>query len=109
MSDAPETPPALEEAAEHANRLLTGLSDVVLGQPQAIRQLVLGLLADGHVLLEGVPGVAKTLLARALARSLGVASAYAATTAGGGTKSWPAAKRRWPWRGRCRWLVLRGR
>jgi MoxR-like ATPase len=72
MSDASPEPPALDDAAQQATRLLGALGDVVLGQPEAIRQLVLGLLADGHVLLEGVPGVAKTLLARALARSLGV-------------------------------------
>jgi MoxR-like ATPase len=43
----------------------------VLGQEQVVAQLVTALLAQGHVLLEGVPGVAKTLLSKALARCVG--------------------------------------
>jgi len=43
----------------------------VLGQEEAVAHLVTALLAQGHVLLEGVPGVAKTLLSRALARCVG--------------------------------------
>jgi MoxR-like ATPase len=57
-------------AAASIHALETALSQVVLGQEHAVRELVVGVLADGHVLLEGVPGVAKTLLARALAASL---------------------------------------
>ena len=43
---------------------------VILGQPAAIQNLLVALTAGGHVLLEGVPGVAKTLLARSLAAAL---------------------------------------
>jgi MoxR-like ATPase len=46
------------------------LSRVVIGQRALIRGLIIGLLADGHVLLEGVPGLAKTLAARALAAAI---------------------------------------
>ena len=46
------------------------LSRVVIGQPALTRGLIIGLLADGHVLLEGVPGLAKTLAARALAAAI---------------------------------------
>jgi MoxR-like ATPase len=46
------------------------LSRVVIGQRALLRGLVIGLLADGHVLLEGVPGLAKTLAARALAGAI---------------------------------------
>ncbi|OYO00225.1 AAA family ATPase [Enemella evansiae] len=46
------------------------VASVVLGQDQAVAGLLIGLIARGHVLLEGVPGVAKTLLIRTLAASL---------------------------------------
>ncbi|MGQ9463289.1 MAG: AAA family ATPase [Candidatus Fervidibacter sp.] len=45
---------------------------VVVGQEQVLRQIVAALLANGHVLIEGVPGIAKTLMAKALARALGL-------------------------------------
>ncbi len=44
---------------------------VVLGQEEVVEHLTAGLLARGHVLLEGVPGVAKTLVSRAIARCIG--------------------------------------
>jgi MoxR-like ATPase len=46
----------------------------VVGQDEAVTGLLIGLLCGGHVLLEGVPGVAKTLLVRSLATSLALAS-----------------------------------
>jgi MoxR-like ATPase len=54
-------------------RLEDALSSVVLGQPRVIADLVTCFLARGHVLLEGVPGVAKTLTAKTLAQALGLA------------------------------------
>ncbi|MBP5562370.1 MAG: MoxR family ATPase [Muribaculaceae bacterium] len=44
------------------------IANVIVGQDRAVELLLTALIADGHVLLEGVPGVAKTLLARLLAR-----------------------------------------
>jgi len=64
-----------DEAAGHAEaarRLVAALEGVILGQPAAVRESVAALLARGHVLLEGVPGTAKTLLVRALALALGL-------------------------------------
>src|SRR3954462_602914 len=52
------------------NRLLENISSVVLGKPEVIKLAVVALLAEGHVLIEDVPGVGKTLLARALAASI---------------------------------------
>ena len=46
------------------------LSRAVIGQPALLKGLLIGLLADGHILLEGVPGLAKTLAARALAAAI---------------------------------------
>jgi MoxR-like ATPase len=63
------------EAADAALRLAPlrdGLRHVVLGQPAAVHEVMTALLARGHVLLEGVPGTAKTLLARTLASLLGL-------------------------------------
>jgi MoxR-like ATPase len=46
------------------------LGKVIIGQHESIDLLIAGILADGHILIEGVPGVAKTLTAKLLARSL---------------------------------------
>ncbi|MDH3591720.1 MAG: MoxR family ATPase [Planctomycetota bacterium] len=53
-----------------AHRLEAAIGSVLLGKPRPIRLVLTGLLAGGHLLIEDVPGVGKTLLARALARCL---------------------------------------
>ncbi len=55
-----------------AERVRGTLADLVLGQPEAIEALLAGYLAGGHVLIEGVPGIAKTLLAQSFASVLGL-------------------------------------
>ncbi len=69
-----ENSPALVEDAQQARDALMQVrrevSKAVVGQEAAVTGLVIALLCRGHVLLEGVPGVAKTLLVRALAASL---------------------------------------
>ncbi len=57
---------------ELGTRLRQEVGKVVVGQDATIDELLTALLVGGHVLLEGVPGVAKTLLANAVARALGV-------------------------------------
>jgi len=52
-------------------KLRANVASVFLGKPHAIQLALATLLADGHLLLEDVPGIGKTLLAKALARSLG--------------------------------------
>src|SRR5579862_3758174 len=55
---------------ETAQRLEQELCSIVVGQERVVRELLLALLAGGHVLLEGVPGLGKTLLVRTLADAL---------------------------------------
>ncbi len=57
---------------DNALSLLSRLERVVLGQEEVLRQMMITLLARGHALVEGVPGVAKTLAVRALAQGLGL-------------------------------------
>ncbi|MEW2061106.1 MoxR family ATPase [Streptomyces sp. NPDC007002] len=74
---APAAPPAISAAPEPSDSarasleaLRSEIAKAVVGQDPAVTGLVVALLCRGHVLLEGVPGVAKTLLVRALAASL---------------------------------------
>jgi MoxR-like ATPase len=60
-------------AGAAAARIEAEIGKVVVGQRGPVGELLASLLAGGHVLLEGVPGVAKTLLAKALARALDLA------------------------------------
>lgn len=62
-------PPA-EDLQAMLHRLLDNIASVVLGKQEVIRLAVVALLAEGHLLIEDVPGVGKTLLARALAASI---------------------------------------
>ncbi|MFW5878849.1 MAG: AAA family ATPase [Myxococcota bacterium] len=55
---------------ELRDSVVAEMEKAVVGQPEALELMLIGLVAGGHVLLEGVPGVAKTLMVRALARSL---------------------------------------
>ncbi|MEZ6038269.1 MAG: MoxR family ATPase [Planctomycetota bacterium] len=64
----------VEEIAAVAARLQEQVARVVMGQSDHVERLLVAWLAGGHVLIEGVPGTAKTLLARAMARSLRLAS-----------------------------------
>jgi MoxR-like ATPase len=59
-------------ATAEPRRILEALGQVILGQEAATREVLVCLLARGHVLLEGVPGTAKTLLVRTLALALDV-------------------------------------
>jgi len=58
--------------AEFAGRVRANVALVIVGKDEAIDLLLIALLCGGHVLIEDVPGVGKTMLARALALSLGL-------------------------------------
>jgi len=62
--------PDLDDLLSISNRLLENVGFVVLGKPEVIRLAAVALFAEGHVLIEDVPGVGKTLLARAIAASI---------------------------------------
>jgi MoxR-like ATPase len=59
------------EFAAFYRKLATELARVIKGQEEVVRFLILSLLSDGHVLLEGFPGLGKTLLANAMSRLIG--------------------------------------
>lgn len=60
----------LQPLFNHVQRMKDELGKVIIGQHQMIDQLIVGLLVNGHVLLEGVPGVAKTLTAKLIAKTM---------------------------------------
>ncbi|MGI8949129.1 MAG: AAA family ATPase [Ornithinimicrobium sp.] len=85
MSTAPEEHPNLhdepahdipdaEQARDALRRVRAEVGKAVVGQDAAVTGMMVGLLARGHVLLEGVPGVAKTLLVRSLATALDIST-----------------------------------
>jgi MoxR-like ATPase len=64
-------PATFDAVREAARRILDAAHMVIVGQNRALELLLVALLVEGHVLLEDVPGVGKTLMARTLARCLG--------------------------------------
>ena len=60
------------EAAETASRIRSEVAKVVVGQEKLVERLLMALATDGHVLLEGMPGLAKTLAVNTLAKALGL-------------------------------------
>jgi MoxR-like ATPase len=91
----------LGQVSQLSNRLLDEVERAVVGKRDALELLLLGLLADGHVLIEDFPGLAKTLIARAFAQvtSIGLTASSCgwrsvtrpATTSGRCSRSAPSA------------------
>ncbi len=57
----------IERQSAFVTNLMTGMEQVIVGQKHLVEALLIGLLSDGHILLEGVPGLAKTLAVKTLA------------------------------------------
>src|SRR5688572_11959833 len=70
---APDDLQALENLKTAYASIRSELSKVIVGQEQVLEQLLIAIFAQGHCLLEGVPGLAKTLMVSTLARSLKLA------------------------------------
>lgn len=62
----------VEAVRESLQRVESQIGRVIVGQQDVIEQALCALLADGHILIEGVPGIAKTLLVRVIAQTLGL-------------------------------------
>lgn len=65
-------PSTVAETAEAAQRILSEVEKAVVGKRDVLELVLAGLLADGHVLLDDVPGVAKTLMAKGFAAAAGL-------------------------------------
>ena len=60
----------IQQESAFVGRLTAEVARVIVGQKYMVERLLIGLLAGGHVLMEGVPGLAKTLTVRTLARAI---------------------------------------
>src|SRR5215217_7269027 len=58
----------IDDLAERSDRILTEIERAVVGKRDALELVLIGFLADGHVLMEDYPGLAKTLIARSFAQ-----------------------------------------
>ncbi|RNC64212.1 MoxR family ATPase [Proteiniphilum sp. X52] len=66
--DIKELNERIEQKSSFVQTLVTGMNQVIVGQRHLVESLLIGLLSDGHILLEGVPGLAKTLAIKTLAQ-----------------------------------------
>jgi MoxR-like ATPase len=69
-AEAGQAEHALDELIPVAHKISDAINSIVVGKPQTVRLALTVLLAEGHALIEDVPGVGKTLLAKAIARSI---------------------------------------
>jgi MoxR-like ATPase len=62
----------IDAVADRCQEILAGLSQVIVGKVDVLEQILAGVLANGHILIEDYPGLAKTLIARLVAATLGL-------------------------------------
>jgi MoxR-like ATPase len=75
MEPRESTAAAAHQAAASLDALRTAIHQAIVGQSEVIEQVLIALVASGHALIEGAPGLGKTLLVRALAQALSLAHA----------------------------------
>ena len=68
--DVSEIDAQVEAQSQFVGNVMTALERVIVGQKYMLERLLVGILANGHVLIEGVPGLAKTRAVTALAQAL---------------------------------------
>jgi MoxR-like ATPase len=66
-----DSEPEISDIRPFSEKLISNLEKVIVGKRQTLEMVLIGLLCQGHILIEDVPGVGKTMLARSLAKSLG--------------------------------------
>ena len=71
LNDSPAKEARRADAAAVTQKIIANMEKVIIGKRPQITLCLVAYLCEGHILLEDVPGVAKTMLARALARSVG--------------------------------------
>ncbi|TAN34532.1 ATPase, partial [Patescibacteria group bacterium] len=69
-SDVKKITERVKQESDFVNTLMYEVGKVIVGQKYLIERLLIGILSNGHVLLEGVPGLAKTMSVMTLAKSL---------------------------------------
>ncbi|MDR2709387.1 MAG: AAA family ATPase, partial [Elusimicrobiota bacterium] len=70
MVDIDKLNAQIKQESISLEKLLGEISQVIVGQRYMLERILVGLLADGHILLEGLPGLAKTLAVKTLANSI---------------------------------------
>jgi MoxR-like ATPase len=70
MTDLKEINERIQQESSFIDMLMLEIGKVIVGQKQMVERLLIGLLSNGHILLEGVPGLAKTLAIKSLAASI---------------------------------------
>ena len=70
LADVEDINLRVEQEVKFVQILLAEVKKVIVGQDALLERVLIGLLADGHVLLEGVPGLAKTLLVKTIASAI---------------------------------------
>ena len=63
---------AMDQLVQRVNELKKEIANVIIGQDHVIEQILISVLSGGHVLLVGVPGLAKTLMVQSISRALGL-------------------------------------